>query len=194
MMNYQELLHSPLIPRQIASLVRKGAQSGLPVLILGEKGTKKELIARIIHDTGEWKSHPFLKVDCRSFLGEGFAGELSRFFKKIDSGRVPATLYLKEVSWLDRTSQVRLLKLLEEGIFQDDDREKEVRNLRFISSSSDHVGRKVREGEFSSDLYERLSTLLIPLPPLRDRTDEISSIAQYILLRNKNIHCCGVHR
>ncbi len=182
-MNYQELLHSPLIPRQTASLVRKGAQSGVPVLILGEEGTKRELIARIIHDAGEWKPHPFLKLDCRSSSEAGFSGELSCLLKEVDYGRIPATLYLKEVSCLDRRSQIRLLKLLEEGTFQDEGPAKEVRNLRFISSS-DPLDKKVREGRFSSDLYERLSTLLIPLPPLRDRTDEIPSIAQYILSKN----------
>lgn len=190
MMNYQELLHSPLIPRQTACLVRKGALSGVPVFILGEEGTKRELIARIIHDAGDWKPHPFLKLDCRSSLEAGFVGELSRLLKEVDYGRIPATLYLKEVFCLDRTSQARLLKLLEEGIFQDEGPPQKVRNLRFISSS-DHLGKKVREGRFSQDLYERLSTLLIPLPPLRDRADEIPSIARYILSKNTDLMKLG---
>jgi len=182
-MNYQELLHSPLIPRQIASLIRKGARSSVPVFILGEKGTKKEVIARIIHAAGEWKSHPFLKLDCSTFAEESFSAELSRLFREIDYGQVPATLYLKDVDSLARPSQMKLLKLLEQRVFQDEGGQKEVRNLRVISSS-DEVGGGVQEGKFSSDLYERLSMLLIPLPPLRDRTEEIPSIARYMLSRN----------
>ena len=70
---------------------------------------------------------------------------------------------------------------MEDGIFQNGAVKKVIKNLRFISSSSENLKEKMAQGKFSEDLYHRLNTLSIHLPPLRDRTQEISAIAQYIL-------------
>ncbi|MEW6375337.1 MAG: sigma 54-interacting transcriptional regulator [Thermodesulfobacteriota bacterium] len=180
-MNYQELLKSPILPSQIVTLTQKAANNNAPVLIQGEQGTEKELVAKIIHHTGNWKYYRFYKIDCKILTEEAFGKQLYLLFKEINDGAVPATLYLKEVGYLGQANQLKLLELIEEGVFQNGHEKKTIKNLRFISSSSENVREKVAQGKFSEDLYYRLSTLSISIPPLRDRAKEIPTIAQYIL-------------
>ena len=120
-MNDDELsrtVHSPIIPRHIVTLTQKAAHNNVPVLIKGELGTGKELIAKIIHHTGDWKDHPFYKIDCRILTEDAFSAQLSRLFKEFNDGTTPATLYLKEVGYLGQENQLKLLELIEDGIFQ----------------------------------------------------------------------------
>jgi nitrogen-specific signal transduction histidine kinase len=181
MMNYQELLQSPIIPAEIVPLTQKAAQNIAPVLIQGEQGTGKELIAKIIHYTGDWKYYRFYKIDCRILKEDSFHAQLSHLFKEINYGTIPATLYLKEVEYLGQSSQLKLLELIEDGLLQNGDENKMIKNIRFLSSSSENLKEKIAQGNFSEDLYYQLSTFSIFVPPLRDRSKEISTIAQYIL-------------
>ncbi len=180
-MNYQELLHSPLIPSQIISLTQKAARNNVPVLIQGEQGTGKELTAKLIHHSGDWKYYRFHKVDCKILAEGGFVDQLTRLFKETNFGSVPATLYLQEVGQLRQLDQSRLLELMEDGIFQNGEMKRVIKNLRFMSSSIDDLKEKMAQGKFSEDLYHQLTTFPIHLPSLRDRTKEIPAIAQYIL-------------
>jgi nitrogen-specific signal transduction histidine kinase len=180
-MNYQELLHSAIIPSKVAMLTQKVAHNNVPVLIQGEQGTKKELIAKIIHYTGDWKYYRFYKIDCNILTENTFIDQLSHLFKEINYGTTPATLYLKEVGYLGQVDQLKLWELIEDGIFQNGIDKKIIQNLRFISSSSENLKEKITQGKFSEDLYYRLNTLMIHIPPLRDRAKEIPTIAQTIL-------------
>jgi nitrogen-specific signal transduction histidine kinase len=180
-MNYQELLHSPIIPSQIVTWAQKAAHNNAPVLIEGEKGTEKELIAKIIHYAGDWKYYRFYKVDCKNFSEDAFIDQLSHLFKEINLGTTPATLYLKDIGHLGQNSQSKLWELIEEGAFQNGGEKKTIKNLRFISSSSENLKEKVAQGRFSEDLYDRFNTQSIHIPPLRERAKEIPTIVQYIL-------------
>ena len=180
-MNYQELFRSPIIPFEIAPLIEKTAHNNVPVFIQGEPGTEKELIAKIIHYTGNWRYYRFYKVDCKILAGDTFCDQLSHIFKEINDGAISATLYLKEVTYLGQVEQQNLLELVEDGLFQNGTEKKVIKNIRFISSSSENVKEKVAQGKFSEDLYYRLNTLTVSVPPLRQRVKEISMIAQYIL-------------
>ena len=180
-MNYQELLHSPMIPSQIVTLAQKASHNNAPVLIQAEQGAGKELIAKIIHHTGDWKYYRFYKIDCKIIAENEFSEQLLHLFKEINYGTIPATLYLKEVGYLGQVNQLKLQELIEDGVFQNDIGKKIIKNLRFIASSSEDLREKVVQGKFSEDLYYRLSTQPIPVPPLRNRAKEIPSIAQYIL-------------
>ena len=194
-MNYQELLHSPIIPSQIVPLTEKAARNNVPVFIQGEQGTGKELIAKIIHHSGEWKYYRFYKIDCKIFTEAAFADQLIRLFKENNYGTIPATLYIKEVGQLGQTDQLKLLELMEDGIFQNGAEKKVIKNLRFIASSSEPLKEKMAQGKFSEDLYHRLNTLSIRIPPLRDRSKEISAVAQYILeehSKKMKIHKVGI--
>jgi nitrogen-specific signal transduction histidine kinase len=180
-MNYQELIHSPIIPRQIISLIQKATQNSVPVFIHGEHGTEKELIAKIIHHAGDWKYYRFYKFDCKTQTEDSFNGQLLRIFNENNFGTIPSTVYLKEMGELSQSIQFMLLELVEDGFFQAGTEKKIIKNLRFISSSSEDLREKIVQGRFSEDLYYRLNTLSIQIPPLRDRAKEISPIVQYIL-------------
>lgn len=180
-MNYQGLLRSPLIPSSIISVTQKAVHNNVPVFIQGEQGTGKELIAKAIHHSGDWKYYRFYRIDCKILGEDGFVDQLSRLFKETNWGAIPATLYLKEVGRLEQPDQFRLLELMEDGVFQNGTENKAIKNLRVISSSSENLKEKMAQGKFSEDLYHRLNILSIYLPPLRDRAKEISSIAQYLL-------------
>ena len=180
-MNYQELLHSPLIPSPLILLTQKAAHNNVPVFIQGEQGTGKELMAKVIHHSGDWKYYRFYKIDCKILTEDRFGDQLARLFKETNLGAIPATLYLKEVGQLRQLDQLKLLELIEDGIFQNGAENRVIKNLRFISSSSENLKEKIGQGKFSEDLYHQLNILSINLPPLRDRFNEISAIAQYLL-------------
>ena len=180
-MNYQALLHGPMIPSQILTWAQKAARNNAPVLIQGESGTGKELIAKTIHHTGDWKYYRFHRIDCRILSENKFPEELLHLFKETNYGTIPATLYLEGVGYLGRANQLKLLELIEDGVFQNGIEKKAIKNLRFIASSSEDLKEKVAQGGFSEDLYHRLRTQSILIPPLRSRIEEIPSIAQYIL-------------
>jgi hypothetical protein len=180
-MNYQELLQSPLIPSPIILLAQKAAHNNASVFIQGEQGTGKEMVAKVIHHSGDWKYYRFCKIDCKILTMDGFSNQLVRLLKETNYGTTPATIYLKEVGLLGQSDQLRLLELVEDGIFQNGAEKKVIKNFRFVASSSENLKEKMAQGKFSEDLYHQLNTLSIHLPPLRDRSKEISTIAQYIL-------------
>ncbi len=180
-MNYQELMHSPIIPSQTVPFIQKASHNSVPVLIQGEPGTEKELIAKIIHYAGDWKYYRFYKIDCRTQTEDSFNSQLLRIFNENNFGTIPATIYLKEIEGLEAAIQSKLLDLVEDGFFQTGSEKKIIKNFRFLASSSDDLRDKMAQGRFSEDLYHRLNTLSIRIPPLRDRSDDIPAIAQYVL-------------
>jgi nitrogen-specific signal transduction histidine kinase len=180
-MNYQELIHSPIIPSQAISLIQKASNNSVPVLIQGEHGTEKELIAKIIHYAGDWKYYRFYKIDCKTQTEDSFNGQLLRIFNENNFGSIPATVYLKDIESLEVAVQSKLLELVEDNFFQTGSERKVIKNLRFIASSSEDLKDKMAQGRFSEDLYHRLNVLSIHIPPLRNRSTEISSIVHYIL-------------
>jgi nitrogen-specific signal transduction histidine kinase len=180
-MNYQELIQSPIIPSQIIPLTQKAAHNSVPVFIQGERGTEKELVAKIIHYTGDWRFYRFYKIDCKTHTEDSFYDQFIRIYKENNFGTIPATVYLREIGELGQSSQSRLLDLIEDGFFQNGTESKVIKNLRFIASSSENLKEKAVQGKFSEDLYHRINTLSITLTALRDRAKEISTIAQYIL-------------
>jgi nitrogen-specific signal transduction histidine kinase len=185
-MNYHTLLHSPIVPSKTVPLIDKARETNAPVLILGEKGTGKELVAKIIHHTGEWEPHRFYKVDCTFLKEAAFDEQISRLAKGAHEGSVRGSVFLKEVGCLAPPSQLRLLEVMEDGVFQFGWAGDITRRLRFISSSSENLKVKVIQGKFMEDLYEHLNTLLIPLPSLRERAKEIPAIAAYLLAEHSD--------
>jgi len=180
-MNYQELMLSPIIPSQAIPLIQKASHNSVPVFIHGEPGTEKESIAKIIHYAGDWKYYRFYKIDCKTQTEDSFNSQFLRIFNENNFGTIPATVYLKEIESLEAAIQSKLLDLVEDGFFQMGTEKKVIKNLRFIASSSEDLRDKMAQARFSEDLYHRLNTLSIRIPPLRDRPDEISAIVQYVL-------------
>lgn len=180
-MNYQEILNSPIVPNKITPLIKKMSQNNAPVLLYGEDGTGKGLIAKIIHYTGDWKYYGFYEVDCRFLNNYEFSEKIYSILQEINFGETPATIFLREISKLGLDSQFKLTKILGYGIFKKGKEEKEVKNLRFISSSTKNLREMVNQGRFLEELYNRLNIFSIYVPSLRERCNEISQIAKYIL-------------
>lgn len=183
-MNYRDFIDSPILPPEVARLVEKSAQNNAPVLIQGEQGTGKELVAKMIHQAGDWKSSLFYRVDCRILGKNGLFPYLSSLLEKTHFGLTPITIYLNEVEHLSPMDQLALLELVEDGLLQNGVEKKTIKNVRFIFSTSENLEEKVAQKTFSEDLLLRIKTVFIYLPPLRERSGEIGAIAQHLLEKN----------
>jgi two-component system, NtrC family, response regulator AtoC len=180
--------------RQLIEAESRLAEGDAPaVLIGGETGTGKELVARALHYDGPRKEHPFVEVNCASIPaqlleGELFGHERGAFTdaKERRSGLVEAadrgTLFLDEIGEIDMSTQVKLLKLLEQKTVRRLGGLREQRvNVRIIAATNQDLERMVRDGKFRADLFFRLRIIQIHLPPLRIRGNDILSLAQNFL-------------
>lgn len=172
---------------------RKMAKRNVPVLLLGETGTGKELFARAIHQDSPRSASSFIAVNCGALpqaLAESllfghvkgaFTGaerDHDGYFKQADGG----TLFLDEVGELNLDLQVKLLRALQEKSFTPIGSSREVSSdFRVISATHQSLTHKVATGEFREDLFHRLAIGIIKIPPLRDRKEDISILANQLL-------------
>ena len=161
------------------------AKSDIPVLIFGETGSGKEVIARAIHNRSPRAKHPFIRVNCGAIPPElidselfghqkgAFTGAIAMrqgWFERADEG----TLLLDEIGDLPLAAQVRLLRVLQEGTFQRVGGEKPVRvDVRIIAATHRDLPGMVQSGKFREDLWYRISGFPLVLPPLRERKNDI---------------------
>jgi DNA-binding NtrC family response regulator len=176
-------------------MARQGLAGGLPVLLLGETGTGKEMVARAIHAASPRAEAPFIAVDCSGlaetlFESELFGHERGAFTGAVSrkSGLVEAaaggTLFLDEVGDIPLGLQVKLLRLLETGAFRRVGGVEPLHaSFRLIAATHRNLGRMVREERFRSDLYFRIAAFPVELPPLRERRKDIPLLARSLLQR-----------
>ncbi|TSE21683.1 Transcriptional regulatory protein ZraR [Tepidimonas alkaliphilus] len=185
---------SPAFQRMLARVAR-AAPAQASVLLLGESGTGKELVARAIHEGSPRASRPLVVVDCSSlpeslFESEVFGHEKGAFTGATHTkiGLVEAahggTLFLDEVGDIPMTMQVKLLRLLESGTYRRvGSTELRRTDVRVVSATHRDLEAMMRQGRFREDLYYRLSTFPIHLPPLRERREDIPLLAEALLRR-----------
>jgi len=180
----------------------KVAGANVPVLIHGESGTGKDIIARMVHSLSPWKSGPFVKVNCPAIPGtllesELFGYERGAFTGAYGSkpGRVEmahrGTLFLDEISELDMSLQSKLLQLLQDGQFcrigAQADKKVEV---RIVCATNRKLEEEIENGTFRQDLFYRINVVNLFMPPLRDRRDDIENLANYFLdYYNRKYNC-----
>ncbi|HEY1543289.1 MAG TPA: sigma-54 dependent transcriptional regulator [Xanthobacteraceae bacterium] len=179
----------------ILRTAEKAATSSIAVLIEGESGVGKELIARAIHGSGERRAKPFVAVNCGAIpenLVESvlfghekgaFTGAAERHAGKFVEAS-GGTLFLDEIGELPLAAQVKLLRALQEGEVDPVGAKKPVKvDVRIISATNRDLIADVRAGRFREDLYYRLCVFPISVPPLRDRIEDIPHLVRHFLLR-----------
>jgi two-component system, NtrC family, response regulator AtoC len=173
--------------------IQKIAAANLPVLIQGESGTGKDIVARMIHALSPWENGPYVKVNCPAIPGTLLESELFGYEKGAFTGaygtkpgRVEmanrGTLFLDEISELDYSLQSKLLQLLQDGQFcrigAQEDKKVEV---RVVCATNRQLEHEVEAGRFRQDLFYRINVVNIQMPPLRERGPDIPILAQYFL-------------
>src|SRR6266853_3668106 len=180
----------------------KVASANVPVLIQGESGTGKDIIARMIHGLSPWRSGPFVKVNCPAIPGtllesELFGYERGAFTGAYGSkpGRVEmahrGTLFLDEISELDMPLQSKLLQLLQDGQFcrigAQADKTVEV---RIVCATNRKLEEEIENGTFRQDLFYRINVVNLYMPPLRERRTDIDGLSSYFLEHyNRKYNC-----
>src|SRR6478736_235842 len=174
------------------------ARSSVPVLLFGETGTGKEIIARVVHEHSAFRSGPFRRVNCGAISPElidselcghepgAFTGATTRrrgWFEQADGG----TLFLDEVGELSLAAQVRLLRVVQDGEVIRVGGERPVHvKVRIVAATHRDLPAMVESQAFREDLYYRLSVFPIVIPPLRDRPSDIRAFAEYFAERAAN--------
>lgn len=171
---------------------KRMAQLSSSMLISGETGTGKELLAKACHDASDRAGHPFMTLSCAALPDEDAESELfghgsltggvakRGLFELADGG----TIFLDKVGEMSPKLQIKLLRVIQNGIFRrvDDEQEKKV-NIRFISSTNKDLFHLVTSGEFREDLYYRLNVLGLNVPPLRERRSDIIPLAEHFIVK-----------
>jgi transcriptional regulator with GAF, ATPase, and Fis domain len=181
--------------RSVMEQIDLVAPSDAPVLVLGETGTGKEVVARAIHHRSRRVSGPFLRVNCGAIPPElvdselfghergsftGAVGERKGWFERADGG----TLFLDECGELPLAAQVRLLRILQDGSFERVGGERSLHvDVRIVGATHRDLQALVSEGRFREDLWYRIAVFPINLPPLRARSGDIPSLAAHFALR-----------
>jgi len=186
------VIASDVMHRLLRSLERV-AMSGASVLIQGESGSGKELVARAIHHLSMRASKPWVDVSCAALPDLLMESELFGYekgaFSGADSGKMglfelanTGTIFLDEIGELDPRMQVKLLRVLDGAPYYRLGGTRKVSvDVRVIAATNRNLVRAVEEGRFRGDLFHRLSQIDVEVPPLRERLDDIVPLAEYFL-------------
>ena len=182
---------------EIKKMIEKVAPSDARVLITGANGTGKELVARQLHALSSRNKAPFVEVNCAAIPSELIESELFGHekgaftsaikqrkgkFEQADNG----TLFLDEIGDMSSSAQAKVLRALQENKITRVGGEKEIKvNVRILAATNKDLRKEIQEGNFREDLYHRLSVILIPVPALNDRKNDIPLLADHFM----NIIC-----
>ena len=188
--------NSPVF-KEVLQLVENSAVSDINILLRGETGTGKEVIARYIHRLSPRRDNPFIVVDCSSIPEHLFESELFGHEKGAYTGATQrkmglveladgGTLFLDEIGEIPLPMQAKLLRFAETRSFRRVGGLKEIKvDVRIVSATNRDLNEMVRKGEFRSDLLYRINTMEVHIPPLRERKEDIPILAEVFLKRYK---------
>ncbi|MDB2426078.1 sigma-54 dependent transcriptional regulator [bacterium] len=184
--------------RQLMSMIERVAPSKATVLILGESGTGKELIAQSIHEHSDRKAKPFVAINCGALRESLLESELfghekgaftGAYSRKIGLAEVASggTLFLDEIGELSPSIQSKLLRFLQEGeIYRVGGKDPIKVDIRLISATNRDLEKEVMNGNFREDLFYRVNTIMLNVPPLRRRKDDIEILVRHFLSKNSS--------
>jgi DNA-binding NtrC family response regulator len=192
---FGELIGQSLVMRQVFDRIQRLAQVDVDVLIVGETGTGKELVARAIHQASRRRQQPFVPVDCGAIPNElmeselfghergAFTGAQSRNLGLLEYAN-QGTFFLDEIGQLPVRLQAKLLRVLQERKIRRVGGIKEIDlDVRVLAATSLNLDEEVRKERFRLDLYHRIHVAQVDLPPLRDRAGDIPLLAGHFLTR-----------
>lgn len=190
--NFAGIQTSSSAMRKVVREAKRMSQLGSSMLIVGETGVGKELIAKACHDASDRAEHPFMALNCASLPddvaetelfgcgAQGNAQAKKGLFEAADGG----TIFLDEVGEMSPKLQIKLLRVIQDGSFRRVDDEQEIKvNVRFISSTNKDLLNMVSQGEFREDLYYRLNVLGLNIPSLRERRADIIPLAEHFITK-----------
>jgi len=178
---------------KLYSLINKVADTTANILILGESGSGKELVAKAIHENSSRKNNPFVVINCGGIPGELLESELFGYMKgaftsafadkpgllEVATG---GTIFLDEIAELPTILQVKLLRVIQERVFRRLGGSKDIKvDVRIIAATNQDLRKKVKDGSFREDLYYRLNVIPIYIPALRDRKEDIPILTEYFI-------------
>ncbi|MBK9519158.1 MAG: sigma-54-dependent Fis family transcriptional regulator [Anaeromyxobacter sp.] len=181
--------------REVQRMIDAVAYSATTVLITGESGTGKELVARALHTRSPRKSHPFVALNCGALTETLLESELFGHVKGAFTGAQRdqkglfdaadgGTIFLDEIGDIPLSTQVRLLRVLQEGEIKRVGAADSVKvDVRVLAATHRDLPKLVKSGRFREDLFYRLNVINIPLPPLRERSEDIPLLAHHFLRR-----------
>ncbi len=190
---------SPSIEK-IRQLIRRVADVNLTVLITGESGVGKELVARALHYHSRRREQPFLKVNCAALPGELIESELFGYEKgaftgadRLKRGKFEAagegSIFLDEIGEIPLPMQAKLLQVLQDMKFPRIGGNQEIQNrARVIAATNINLETEIQRGRFREDLYYRINTISIPVPPLRERKEDLEPLIHFFTKVFKKEH------
>ena len=194
-LSFKDIITRSAKMRAVLQAAQKSAGSAIPVLVEGESGVGKELIARAIHGSGARRGRPFVAVNCGALpenlvelilFGHekgAFTGATERHEGKFQEAS-GGTLFLDEVGELPPAAQVKLLRALQEGEVEPVGAKRPVQvNVRVISATNRDLSADVKSGRFREDLFYRLHVFPIVVPPLRERVEDIPDLTRHFMVR-----------
>lgn len=189
---------------ELKSNIEKYARTDLPVLIFGETGTGKELVAHSLHNMSDRADKPFVVQNCSSIPTNLIESILFGTSKGAFTGAVDnvglleladgGTLFLDEINSMPIELQPKILRVIQDGTFRRvGGKDVQHVDVRIVSSTNEPLEKAIGEGRFRSDLYYRLSVLMLNIPPLRERKKDISLLTNFFIGKynsvfNKNVH------
>jgi formate hydrogenlyase transcriptional activator len=193
--NFEEIVGNSQALHALFSRVERVAATDATVLIQGETGSGKELVARALHNGGPRRQRPLVKVNCGAVAPSLLESELFGHVKGAFTGAIDrrvgrfeladrGTLFLDEIGELPLDTQVKLLRVLQEQEFEPVGSSKTVHvDVRIIAATNRDLANEMRDGRFRSDLFFRLNVVPLTVPPLRERRDDIPLLVAYFLSR-----------
>ena len=198
--NGEEFIGNSRQMRAVFQVIHRLGQVNTSVLIRGENGTGKELVARAIHFNSPRKDKPFVAVNCgaipESLIESEFFGHEKGAFTGADQRHIGkfqysegGTLFLDEIGDISQSMQVKLLRVLQERKFTPIGSNREIRcDVRIIAATNRNLDEMIRKNEFRQDLFYRLNVMPIQLPPLRDRAGDIPNLVKHFIEKFNSLH------